>query len=278
MENNILLRNNVRLTGKGTKTIIFAPGFGCDQTVWSAVSQKFEGDYQVVLFDYVGSGNTDINFYDSNRYSTLEGYAQDILEICATLQLTDAIFVGHSVSCMIGMLASFRHPEYFSHLIMVGPSPCYLNEPPQYTGGFQESELFGLIELMEKNYIGWANIFAATVTNNPSLPQVKQELETRFCSTDPITALNFAKATFFADNRKDLENVIHPTLIVQCSDDIIAPETVTQYTHQHIPNSVLKQLNAIGHCPHMSHPEELSNTIRQYLEEQLTKKQTEEIL
>lgn len=278
MENNILLRNNVRLTGKGTKTIIFAPGFGCDQTVWSAVSQKFEGDYQVVLFDYVGSGNTDINFYDSNRYSTLEGYAQDILEICATLQLTDAIFVGHSVSCMIGMLASFRHPEYFSHLIMVGPSPCYLNEPPQYTGGFQESELFGLIELMEKNYIGWANIFAATVTNNPSRPQVKQELETRFCSTDPITALNFAKATFFADNRKDLENVIHPTLIVQCSDDIIAPETVTQYTHQHIPNSVLKQLNAIGHCPHMSHPEELSNTIRQYLEEQLTKKQTEEIL
>lgn len=278
MENNILLRNNVRLTGKGTKTIIFAPGFGCDQTVWSAVSQKFEDDYQVVLFDYVGSGNTDINFYDLNRYSTLEGYAQDILEICATLQLTDAIFVGHSVSCMIGMLASFRHPEYFSHLIMVGPSPCYLNEPPQYTGGFQESELFGLIELMEKNYIGWANIFAATVTNNPSRPQVKQELETRFCSTDPITALNFAKATFFADNRKDLENVIHPTLIVQCSDDIIAPETVTQYTHQHIPNSVLKQLNAIGHCPHMSHPEELSNTIRQYLEEQLTKKQTEEIL
>ncbi|MFG3612641.1 alpha/beta fold hydrolase [Rummeliibacillus stabekisii] len=278
MENNILLRNNVRLTGKGTKTIIFAPGFGCDQTVWSAVSQKFEGDYQVVLFDYVGSGNTDINFYDSNRYSTLEGYAQDILEICATLQLTDAIFVGHSVSCMIGMLASFRHPEYFSHLIMVGPSPCYLNEPPQYTGGFQESELLGLIELMEKNYIGWANIFAATVTNNPSRPQVKQELETRFCSTDPITALNFAKATFFADNRKDLENVIHPTLIVQCSDDIIAPETVTQYTHQHIPSSVLKQLNAIGHCPHMSHPEELSNTIRQYLEEQLTKKQTEEIL
>lgn len=278
MENNILLRNNVRLTGKGTKTIIFAPGFGCDQTVWSAVSQKFEGDYQVVLFDYVGSGNTDINFYDSNRYSTLEGYAQDILEICATLQLTDAIFVGHSVSCMIGMLASFRHPEYFSHLIMVGPSPCYLNEPPQYIGGFQESELLGLIELMEKNYIGWANIFAATVTNNPSRPQVKQELETRFCSTDPIMALNFAKATFFADNRKDLENVIHPTLIVQCSDDIIAPETVTQYTHQHIPNSVLKQLNAIGHCPHMSHPEELSNTIRQYLEEQLTKKQTEEIL
>lgn len=278
MENNILLRNNVRLTGKGTKTIIFAPGFGCDQTVWSAVSQKFEDDYQVVLFDYVGSGNTDINFYDLNRYSTLEGYAQDILEICATLQLTDAIFVGHSVSCMIGMLASFRHPEYFSHLIMVGPSPCYLNEPPQYTGGFQESELFGLIELMEKNYIGWANIFAATVTNNPSRPQVKQELETRFCSTDPITALNFAKVTFFADNRKDLENVIHPTLIVQCSDDIIAPETVTQYTHQHIPNSVLKQLNAIGHCPHMSHPEELSNTIRQYLEEQLTKKQTEEIL
>jgi sigma-B regulation protein RsbQ len=277
MEQNILHRNNVKVTGKGTTSIIFAPGFGCDQSVWNAVSQAFEDDYQVILFDYVGSGDSDLASYDLNRYSTLEGYAQDILDVCAALDLKDSIFVGHSVASMIGMLASLRHPEYFSHLIMIGPSPCYLNKPPHYYGGFEKDDLLGLIEMMEKNYIGWANIFASTITNNPKRPEVKQELENRFCSTDPIIARNFAMATFFADNRKDLEEVTLPTLILQCSEDIISPPNVGQYVHQHIPHSVLKQLEAIGHCPHMSHPEEIISIIRQYLEENSVKRMVEEI-
>ncbi len=276
MEQNILLRNNVKVTGQGMKSIIFAPGFGCDQSVWKAVSQAFENNYQVVLFDYVGSGNSDIDSYDENRYSTLAGYAQDILDICAALDLKDSIFVGHSVASMIGILASLSHPEYFSHLIMIGPSPCYLNEPPHYYGGFEKEELVGLIEMMEKNYIGWTNVFATAVSNNPNCPKVKQELENRFCSTDPIIARNFAKATFFADNRNELEKVTHPTLILQCAEDIIAPSAVGQYTHQHIPNSCLKQLKAIGHCPHMSHPEEVISIIHQYLEEYSVKKPKEE--
>ncbi|MGX9136540.1 alpha/beta fold hydrolase [Rummeliibacillus sp. JY-2-4R] len=278
MEQNILLRNNVKVIGKGTTSIVLAPGFGCDQSVWSSVSQAFENDYQVVLFDYVGSGNSDIESYNPKRYSTLSGYAQDILDICATLDLKNSIFVGHSVASMIGMLASLSHPEYFSHLIMIGPSPCYLNKPPHYFGGFEEDDLLGLIDMMEKNYIGWANVFASTVTNNPNRPEVRQELENRFCSTDPVIARNFAKATFFADNRNDLEKVTHPTLILQCSEDIIAPATVAQYTHEHIPNSVYKRLEAIGHCPHMSHPEELVSVIHQYLKKYSVKIPKEEIL
>ncbi|MEH7415998.1 alpha/beta hydrolase [Neobacillus drentensis] len=265
MDQDILSRNNVKVKGHGKQSIIFAPGFGCDQTVWKSVAEAFENDYQIILFDYVGLGRSDILAYDSKRYSSLAGYAQDVLDVCSALDLKDIVFVGHSVGSMIGMLASLSHPEYFSHLVMIGPSPCYLNDPPHYYGGFEKEELLGLIDMMEKNYIGWANVFASTVTNNPERQEIKHQLEERFCSTDPIFARQFAEAAFFADNRSDLKKVTVPTLILQCSNDIIAPLTVGEYIHQHLPNSMLKYMDATGHCPHMSHPEETIHLIRQYL-------------
>jgi len=265
MEQNILFRNNVKIIGNGAKSIMFAPGFGCDQTVWTQVAKAFEDEYRIILFDYVGTGNSDLQAYDVNRYSTLDGYAEDVLDVCSALELENAIFIGHSVAGMIGMLASLRQPKYFSKLIMLAPSPRYLNDPPEYFGGFEKEQLEGLLEMMEKNYIGWATMFADTLLNNPNHPEVKGDLEDRFCSTDPIIARQFAQATFFSDNRTDLKKVRVPSLILQCSEDIIAPEAVGQYLNQHLPNSTFKKMNAIGHCPHMSDPEETIDLIRQYL-------------
>ncbi|EDL64472.1 alpha/beta fold hydrolase [Bacillus sp. SG-1] len=267
MNQNILTRNNVKVKGNGKQPMIFAPGFGCDQTVWTLVSESFENDYQVILFDYVGLGDSDVKAFDPDKYSKLSGYAQDVLDVCSALDLRGAIFVGHSVGSMIGMLASLRKPEYFSHLIMVGPSPCYLNDPPEYFGGFSKEDLIGLIDMMAKNYIGWANVFSTTITNNPDRPEVAKELEDRFCSTDPIIARQFAEACFFADNRQDLPRVTVPSLILQCSEDVIAPTAVGQYMKEHLPYSMIKYMNATGHCPHMSHPEETIELIRDYLEE-----------
>jgi len=265
MEQNILSRNNVKVFGTGDRTILFAPGFGCDQTVWNIVAKAFEDEYRIILFDYVGTGNSDLQAYDVNKYSTLEGYAQDVLDVCSALDLENTIFIGHSVAGMIGMLASLREPQYFSDLIMLAPSPRYLNDPPEYYGGFEKEQLLGLLEMMEKNYIGWATMFADTLLNNPNHPEVKSDLEDRFCSTDPIIARQFAEATFFSDNRKDLKNVTVPTLILQCSEDIVAPETVGLYLQQHLPNSMYKKMNAIGHCPHMSDPEETIHLLRDYM-------------
>ncbi|WP_121610462.1 alpha/beta fold hydrolase [Mesobacillus foraminis] len=267
MNQDIFIRNNIKILGNGTKSMILAPGFGCDQSVWKSVAKMFKNEYRIILFDYVGSGNSDLRAYDAKKYSTLEGYAQDVLDVCSLLELKDAIFVGHSVGSMIGMLASLKNPEHFSDLIMLGPSPCYLNVPPDYFGGFEKEQLFGLIEMMERNYLGWATVFAATVMNNPDRPELKAELEERFCSTDPIIARQFAEAAFFADNRKDLSNVKVPSLILQCSEDVIAPAQVGTYIHQHLPGSVLKHMKATGHCPHMSHPEETVSLIRDHLKE-----------
>jgi len=264
---HILTRNHVQVTGHGSRPMIFASGFGCDQNVWNLVTKAFEDDYRMISFDYVGAGLSDLNAYDPIKYSTLEGYAQDVLDVCEALQLKDAIFVGHSVGSMIGMLASIQQPEYFSQLIMIGPSPCYLNDPPLYTGGFEEKDLLGLIEMMEKNYIGWATMFAATVMSNPDRPELTKDLESRFCSTDPIIARQFAKATFFSDLRAELPKVRIPALILQCSEDVIASPAVGQYVHQYIPNSTFTLMQATGHCPHMSHPTETIQCIRDYLRE-----------
>lgn len=271
MKENILSRNNVNVSGRGNIPIVFAPGFGCDQTVWKAVAEDFEKDFKVILFDYVGLGNSDLSAYSEKRYSTLDGYAQDILDVCSSLEIKNAIFVGHSVGSTIGMLASLKEPELFSNLIMIGPSPCYLNDPPQYYGGFEKEELEGLIEMMEKNYIGWANIFASTVMGNGDRPELSSDLEDRFCSTDPNVALNFAKAAFFADNRKDLQKVKVPSLILQCSEDVIAPVFVGEYMNQHLFDSTFVQMSATGHCPHMSSPHETVHLMRQYIEEVLDK-------
>jgi sigma-B regulation protein RsbQ len=262
---NVLVRNNVKVTGRGSRPMMFAHGFGCDQNMWRFVAPAFEEDYRVVLFDYVGSGRSDLREYSAERYASLEGYAQDVLDICAALDLKEIVFVGHSVSGVVGMLAAIREPERFERLVLVGPSPRYINEPPDYVGGFERSDIAGLLDVMEKNYIGWANFLAPVVMKNPERPDLARELEESFCSTDPKIARRFAEATFFSDNREDLSRVPVPSLIMQCSEDAIAPAEVGDYLHRNLPRSTLRVLKATGHCPHMSHPEETVRVIKEYL-------------
>jgi sigma-B regulation protein RsbQ len=245
--------------------MLFAHGFGCDHNMWRFVVPEFEDDYRVVLFDYVGAGKSDLRAYSPERYSALDGYAQDVLDVCEALALRDVIYVGHSVSGVVGMLASIRRPGLFSRLVLVGPSPCYINEPPGYVGGFERADIAGLLDVMEKNYIGWANFLAPVVMKNPDRPELAAELEESFCSTDPKVARRFAEATFYSDNREDLAKVTVPSLIMQCSEDAIAPAEVGDYLHRNLRGSTLRVLEATGHCPHMSHPEEAVRVIKEYL-------------
>ncbi|MBD0332578.1 MAG: alpha/beta hydrolase, partial [Chitinophagaceae bacterium] len=242
----------------------FAHGFGCDQNMWRYITPAFENDYTIVLFDYVGAGKSDITAYNPERYASLQGYAKDVLEICRELKLKDTIFVGHSVSAMIGLLAAIEEPGYFERLIMVGPSPCYINDE-HYKGGFERKDIEGLLETMEKNYIGWANFLAPAIMGNQDRPHLSNELTESFCSTDPIIARQFAEATFFSDNREDLKKTRVPSLILQCSEDIIAPVEVGEYVSKNLVNSTLRVMKATGHCPHISEPEETISLIREYL-------------
>jgi sigma-B regulation protein RsbQ len=266
MADDVLSRNNVHISGAGTQPIMFAHGFGCDQNMWRFMTPAFEDDYRIVLFDYVGAGKSDLSAYDADRYSRLDGYAQDILDVIHAADLHDVILIGHSVSSIIGVLAANREPDRFEHLIMVGPSPRYINDPPEYVGGFEREEIEGLLEMMDKNYIGWANFLAPAIMKNPDRPELGEELTESFCSTDPEIARRFAEATFFADNREDLRKLRVPSLILQCSDDMIAPQAVGEYTHSQLADSTFHQMRATGHCPHMSHPEETIQAVREYLQ------------
>jgi sigma-B regulation protein RsbQ len=265
MTNNIIARNNVKISGNGTRPMVFAHGFGCDQNMWRYVVPAFERDHKIVLFDYVGAGKSDLNSYNPEKYSDLAGYAQDVLDVCHALELKDVIFVGHSVSSMIGAIAAIREPEIFSKVIMVGPSPRYINEAPDYKGGFEKKDIEDLLETMEKNYIGWANFLAPAIMKNNEKPELTDELTQSFCSTDPIVARQFAEVTFLSDNRHDLAQLRVPSLIMQCSDDLIAPLEVGDYLHKNIKGSTLKVMKATGHCPHMSAPEETIQIIKEYL-------------
>ena len=264
MIESIRARNNVVVRGRGTQPMLFAHGFGCDQNMWRFVTPAFEDDYQVVLFDYVGSGKSDWSAYDPQRYSTLEGYARDVLEVCAELDLRDLIFVGHSVSSMVGVLAANEEPERFAKLILIGPSPRYINDG-DYVGGFERADIEGLLDTMERNYLGWASFLTPVIMKNPERPELTKELEASFCSTDPDISRRFAEATFFGDNREDLRKVGIPSLVMQCSEDAIAPAAVGEYTHRHLRGSTLRVMQATGHCPHMSHPEETIRVMKEYL-------------
>jgi sigma-B regulation protein RsbQ len=214
---DVLTRNNVKVGGRGTQPMLFAHGFGCDQNMWRFVAPAFAEDYRIVLFDYVGSGRSDVAAYDAERYASLDGYADDVLDVCHTLGLRDVVFVGHSVSAMVGVLAAKREPALFTDLVLIGPSPRYLNDAPDYVGGFERSDIDGLLETMDKNYIGWANYLAPAIMANPDRPELGQELNDSFCSTDPVIARRFAEATFFADNRADLAGVRVPSRAVRAA-------------------------------------------------------------
>ncbi len=264
MSQDVVRRNNVKVFGKGTQPMMFAHGFGCDQNMWRFITPSFEDDYRIILFDYVGSGHSDLESYDAKRYSGLQGYAQDVLDIVRELDLSDVIFVGHSVSSMVGILAANEEPGRFSDLILIGPSPRYINDG-EYVGGFERKDIDGLFEMMDRNFIGWANFLAPAIMKNPDRPELGEELTESFCSTDPVIARRFAEATFLADNRDDLAGVSVPSLILQCSDDMVAPDVVGQYLKEKLPGSTLRVMKATGHCPHMSHPDETVALIKEYL-------------
>jgi sigma-B regulation protein RsbQ len=260
----IRARNHVNISGRGERVMLFAHGFGCDQAMWRYVAPAFADEYRIVLFDYVGSGKSDWHAYDSQRYGSLEGYAQDVLDVIAAFDLTDVIFVGHSVSAMIGMLAALRAPERFAHLVMIGPSPCYVNEAG-YLGGFERKDIEGLLDLMEKNYVGWASFLAPVIMKNVERPELAAELRSSFCATDPNVTREFARVTFLSDNRADLGRLRVPALILQCAEDAVAPEAVGRYLERTLAGSTFRQMQATGHCPHMSHPTETVRLIEEYL-------------
>lgn len=265
MSEDVLIRHNVRVMGQGTKPMLFAHGFGCDQNMWRFLTPYFEDDFRIILFDYAGAGQSTPSAYDAQRHSDLAGYAQDVLDVCAALSIEEVVFVGHSVSSVVGILAAIREPERFARLILIGPSPRYVNDQPDYVGGFEKAEIEGLLEMIDKNYIGWANFLAPVVMKNDDRPELTRELAESFCSCDPVVTRKFAQVTFFSDNRDDLPRVTVPSLILQCAEDAIAPDGVGTYVHEHLPGSALVRLKATGHCPHMSHPEETAEAINAYL-------------
>lgn len=260
-----LRRHNVQVTGRPDgQPMVFAHGFGCDQHMWRHVAPEFEADHRVVLFDHMGAGRSDTRTYDPDRYSSLEAYAEDVLDICHELELSDVVFVGHSVSAMIGVLAELRDPDLFAALVLVGPSPRYIDDPP-YVGGFTEEDIHGLLESMAGNYLGWSSAMAPNIMGNADRPELGEELTESFCRSDPDIARRWAKATFLSDNRAELSRVQTPSLVLQCSDDLIAPVEVGEFVRDQIPLSSYTLLRATGHCPNLSAPEETTRAIREFL-------------
>jgi sigma-B regulation protein RsbQ len=261
---NIIERNNVTIRGEGPQAMMFAHGYGCDQNIWRLVAPVFEKDYEIILFDQVGAGKSDTSKYNRTKYSTLQGYADDIVEIGERLEINRAIFVGHSVSSMIGVLAAITNPQLFEKLILIGPSPCYFNED-DYQGGFSYEAINSMLQLVESNYESWARTMAPLIMGNLDRPELAEELTENFCRSKPEIARHFAHVTFLSDNRRDLPHVKVPSLILQCREDRIAPVCVGHYLHRTLPNSDLRILQATGHCPHLSAPDETVEAIYEYL-------------
>jgi sigma-B regulation protein RsbQ len=259
---DVVSRNNVLVLGNPAgRPVVFAHGFGCSQEIWRHVAPRFVDDYTVVLFDHVGAGGSDLSAYDRAKYDSLHGYADDILEILDALDLTDVTFVGHSVSAMMGILASVHDPSRFAQLILVGPSPRYIDQG-DYRGGFSVDDITNMLDSLDANYLGWSATMAPVITANPERPHVGDELTGLFCNTDPDIARHFARVTFLSDNRVDLAQVTVPTVVLQCSDDVIAPSAVGTFVHEQIPGSTLVTLAATGHLPSLSDPDELAAVIR----------------
>ncbi len=258
------IRNNVQTKGGGQRSMIFAHGFGCDQNMWRFVAPAFESTFRTVLFDHVGAGGSDLSAYEPTKYASLSGYADDLIEIARELDLKDAVFVGHSVSAMIGVLASLKAPELFESLVLIGPSPRYINDG-DYVGGFSAAQIEELLDFLSDNYLGWSRAMAPAIMGNAGRPELGEELTNSFCRTDPDIAKAFARVTFMSDNRADLPQVTARCLILQCSEDLIAPTQVGEYVHRHIPNSKLVDMQATGHCPNLSAPEETIAAIRAFV-------------
>jgi sigma-B regulation protein RsbQ len=264
MARSAIERNNVTVMGGEARPILFAHGYGCDQAMWRFVAPAFEDAHKIVLFDLTGMGKSDLSAYGDARYATLDGHAQDILEICEALDLHDVTVVGHSVSAITAMLAAIRDPARIGRLVLVAPSPSFANDGA-YTGGFELSDLEGLVAMMEENYLGWARQIAPTVAGQPATGAAASELTQSFCRTDPEIAQHFGRVTFLSDRRADVPKTPRPALILQCDDDALAPVAVGRWMHETMPDSTLEILRATGHCPHLTDPDQVVASIRHYL-------------
>ena len=266
MVTNVLERNNVTVAGNPEgRAMVFAHGFGCDQRMWRYVVPAFEETHRIILFDYVGAGGSDTSAYDHERYATLDGYASDVIEILDDLELRDVVFVGHSVSAMVGVRATLQRQELIGALVLVGPSPRYIDEG-DYVGGFTEADIDGLLQSLDSNYLGWSTAMAPVIMANGDRPELGAELTASFCRTDPEIQKRFARATFLSDNRADLARAKVPALVLQCSDDVIAPDAVGRYVHSNLSGSQFVKLQASGHCPNLSAPEETVAAISSFLD------------
>ena len=261
---SVQVRNNVRVSGNGSATMVFAHGFGCDQTMWRFLAPDYGERFRTVCFDLVGSGGSDLAAYSRDKYDTLHGYADDLLEILDEFATGPVVFVGHSVSTMIGMLATIKAPHKFSAQVMVGPSPCYINDG-DYVGGFSREDIDELLETMDANFLGWSSNLAPAIMGVPDRPELREELTNSFCRNDPEIAKHFARVTFLSDHRKDVPLSTVPALILQCSDDIVAPLSVGSFLLNNLPYGTLQIINNVGHCPHMSAPSESSRAIDNFL-------------
>ena len=266
MAANVLERNNVTVAGNPQgRTMVFAHGFGCDQHMWRFVVPAFEDEYRIVLFDYVGAGGSDVGAYDDTRYSSIDGYALDVIEVLDALEARDAVFVGHSVSAMVGVRAAIQRPDLVTMLVLIGPSPRYIDEG-DYVGGFTEDDIEGLLQSLDSNYLGWSASMAPVIMANGDRPELGAELTSSFCRTDPEIQKKFARVTFLSDHRADLGEVRVPTLVLQCSDDVIAPDAVGRFVHEQVVGSTFRQLHAVGHCPNLSAPDETVEAIKAFLD------------
>jgi sigma-B regulation protein RsbQ len=263
---SVIERYNAKVAGEGPTAMVFAHGFGCDQNMWRYVAPAFETEFRTILFDYVGAGGSDLSAYNSEKYASLGGYADDVVELCRTLDVRGGIFVGHSVSAMVGILASKKAPELFDKLVMVGPSPHYIDDG-DYVGGFTEAQIHELLEFLDSNHMGWSQAMAPMIMGNPERPELGEELTNSFCRTDPKIARQFARATFLSDNRSDLPRVKPRCLVLQCSEDVIAPQSVGEYVHAKLPDSAFVLLDATGHCPNLSAPDATIAAIKAFLRE-----------
>ncbi len=264
MTTDLQRRHNVHVIGRGATDMVFAHGYGCDQNMWRLLTPAFEERYRIILYDLMGSGGSELGDYDRQRYGTLQGHADDLLQILGAFASGPAVFVGHSVSAMIGMLAGVAAPERFASQVMVGPSPCYVNTG-DYVGGFTRADIDSLLDTLDSNYLGWASAMAPTIMGAPERPDLGQELTNSFCRTDPEIAKHFARVTFLSDNRADLPLFTVRALILQCTDDVIAPQGVGAYLHAQLPRSTLRLIDNIGHCPHLSAPAAIAGAMRDFL-------------
>jgi sigma-B regulation protein RsbQ len=261
---SVIKKNNVSVRGDGDRAMVFAHGFGCDQNMWRFVAPAFEQDFKVVLFDHVGCGQSDLAAYDPERYSQLSGYADDVVEMCRELKISNGVFVGHSVSAMIGALAVLEAPDLFRDLVLIGPSPRYIDDG-DYVGGFSETQIEELLDFLDDNHMGWSAAMGPVIMGNPERPELSAELVDSFCRTDPDIARAFARVTFTSDNRDDLPKVTARTLVVQCKEDVIAQQRVGEYVRDRLPKGELVVIDATGHCPNLSAPDKVIEVIKEFV-------------